>query len=187
MSKIREKYKGSRAFTREIALLSLLSALAISSNYALVVAPNVKLMDAVVFASSLVMGMRFGAILAALIWIVYGTINPYGFSLPTLMVTTFSEMVYVLFSKIALSLKPEWNKLSFYDSLFLGSLGFFSTLLYDVITNSFVGHLFYGSVIMGLLTMNFPLPMGLMHEVSNAFFFPLATPVICKIIRQVKN
>jgi len=172
---------------RNTALLSVLSAIAISSNYILVSVPNVKLMDVIVFASSLSMGARFGATLAILIWIVYGTLNPWGFSLPTLIVTTLSEMVYVLFSKIALSFKPEWNRLNLYDSIFLGSLGFFSTLVYDVITNAFVGYLFYGSIIVGLLTMNFPLPMGIIHEASNALFFPLATPVIYTVVRQVRS
>lgn len=171
---------------RNVALLSLLSALAISSNYALIIVPNVKLMDAIVFASSLALGMRFGATLAVVIWTVYGTLNPWGFSLPTLIVVILSEMVYVIFSKIALSLKVEWNRINLYNSLFLSSIGFFSTFVYDVITNSFVGYLFYGSIIMGLLTMNFPLPMGLIHEVSNAFLFPLITPVICDMVRQLK-
>ncbi|MBO3799788.1 MAG: hypothetical protein FGF52_01865 [Candidatus Brockarchaeota archaeon] len=187
MSKIREKYRGSRTFARDIALLSLLSALAISSNYVLISVPNVKLMDVIIFASSLAMGMKFGTTLAVVIWIIYGTLNPWGFSLPTLVIVILSEMIYVLFSKIALSFKSEWGKASSYDSLFLGSLGFFSTLIYDIVTNSFVGYLFYGSVIMGLLTMNFPIPMGLMHEVSNAFLFPIATPVIYSMIRRVES
>ncbi|MEM1557023.1 MAG: hypothetical protein QXG12_00285 [Thermoproteota archaeon] len=182
-----EKLEKSKMFTRSVALLSLLSALALSSNYVLLGFPNVKLMDVIIFASSLVMGVKFGATLAIIIWIVYGTLNPLGFSLPTLIVVTLSEMVYVLFSKIASSVKSQWDKISFHDSLFLSSLGFFSTLIYDIITNSFVGYIFYGSIIMGLLTMNFPMPMGLIHEVSNAFFFPLATPVIYRIMKQVRE
>lgn len=181
------KRTNSRTLAEKIALLSVLSALAISSNYVLVGIPNVKLMDAIVFSSSLAMGMRFGATLAVIIWAVYGTLNPWGFNLPTLIVVTLSEMVYVLFSRIALSLKTEWNKIGLYNSLFLGSIGFFSTLIYDIITNCFVGYLFYGSVIMGLLTMNFPLPLGLIHEVSNAFFFPLATPAIYGMVRKVRG
>lgn len=186
MSKTEVKHRDSRAFTRDIVLISLLAALTISSNYILVSVPNVKLMDAIVFASSLAMGARFGAILVVIIWMVYGTVNPWGFSLPMLVVVTLSEMVYVLFAKIALNLKLKWDRINLYNSLFLSSLGFFSTLIYDIITNVFVGYLFYGSIIMGLLTMNFPLPMGLIHEVSNAFFFPLATPVIYSTIRGMK-
>jgi hypothetical protein len=177
----------ARRLAGNIALLSLLSALVLSSNYVLIAIPNVKLMDAIVFSSSLVMGMKFGATLATTIWIVYGTLNPWGFSLPTLIVVILSEMVYVLFSKIALSFKNEWGRINSYDSLFISALGFFSTLIYDIVTNGFVGYLFYGSVIIGLLTMNFPLPMGLMHEISNALFFPLATPLICNTMVKVRN
>ncbi len=177
----------SGALARSIALLSVLSALTISSNYILVGVPNVKLMDAIVFSSSLAMGARFGVILTVIIWTVYGTLNPWGFSLPTLIVCILSEMVYILFSKIALSFKNEWSRINFYESLFLAALGFFSTFVYDIITNGFVGYLFYGSVIMGLITMNFPLPMGLMHEISNAFFFPLATPLIYGAILKIRE
>jgi hypothetical protein len=53
-----------------------------------------------------------------------------------------------------------------------GTIGLLSTLVYDIITNAAVGALFYGSILYGLITMNFPFPMGIMHEFSNAVMFP---------------
>ncbi|MGB9718474.1 MAG: hypothetical protein ACPL4E_08560 [Thermoproteota archaeon] len=173
----------SRLLAKRVAMLAVLTALAISSNYVLISLPNVKLMDAIVFASSMAMGLKFGAILATLIWMVYGTLNPYGFSLPTLIVVTLSEMIYVLSSKIPPALGFKADGVNIHNSLVLASIGLFSTLIYDLATNAFVGYLFYGSVLMGLVTMNFPIPMGIIHELSNALFFPIAVPVIYRVLK----
>lgn len=177
-------YVQPRHLAKRVASLAVLAALAISSNYVLISLPNVKLMDAIVFASSMAMGLKFGAGLAILIWMVYGTLNPYGLNLPTLIVVTLSEMVYVLFSRIPAALGFRATKASIRDSLVLASIGLFSTLMYDLATNAFVGYLFYGSVVMGLITMNFPIPMGIFHELSNALFFPIAVPLIYRVLKN---
>jgi len=172
-----------RLLAKRVASLAVLAALAISSNYVLISLPNVKLMDAIVFASSMTMGLRFGAALSILIWMVYGTLNPYGLNLPTLIVVMLSEMIYVLFSRIALKLRVGLDEAGTHDSLMLGSIGLFSTLIYDLVTNAFTGLLFYGSVLTGLLTMNFPIPMGIIHQASNALFFPIAVPIMYRMMR----
>jgi hypothetical protein len=184
MSKPGMSYVQPRLLAKRAASLAVLAALAISSNYVLISLPNVKLMDAIVFASSMAMGLRFGAALSILIWMVYGTLNPYGLNLPTLIVVTLSEMIYVLFSKIPPALGFKTAKANIHNSLILASIGLFSTLIYDLSTNAFVGYLFYGSVLMGLVTMNFPIPMGIIHEFSNALFFPIAVPVIYRVLKN---
>ncbi|MEM3388445.1 MAG: hypothetical protein QW491_03400, partial [Thermoproteota archaeon] len=63
-------YLPSRILAKKVASLAVLAALAISSNYVLLSLPNVKLMDVIIFASSMAMGLKFGAVLAVLIWIV---------------------------------------------------------------------------------------------------------------------
>ncbi|MEM2088945.1 MAG: hypothetical protein QXF52_09820 [Thermoproteota archaeon] len=172
-----------RLLAKRVASLAVLTALAISSNYVLIGFPNVKLMDTIVFTASTSMGLKFGASLSILIWIIYGTLNPYGFNLPTLIVVMLSEMIYVLFSGIALRLRVGSAEARIYDSLMLGSIGLLSTLIYDLATNAFTGLLFYGSVLTGLLTMNFPIPMGVIHEVSNALLFPIAVPIMYRVMR----
>ncbi|MGQ9596186.1 MAG: hypothetical protein ACUVQY_02840 [Thermoproteota archaeon] len=168
---------------RKIASLAVLASLATSSNYALISIPNVKLMDAIIFASSMAMSSKFGIALTVLIWLVYGTLNPYGFNLPTLMVVMLSEMIYVLSSKMPSVLGFKATGAKIHNTLILASIGLFSTLIYDLMTNAFVGYLFYGSVLMGLITMNFPIPMGIIHELSNALFFPIAVPVIYRALK----
>lgn len=177
-------YVQPRLLAKRVASLAVLAALAISSNYVLISLPNVKLMDAIVFASSMAMGLRFGAVLSILIWMVYGTLNPYGFNLPTLIVVTLSEMIYVLFSRIPPALGFKATGANIHNSLVLASVGLFSTLVYDLATNAFVGYLFYGSILIGLVTMNFPIPMGIIHEFSNALLFPIVVPVIYRVLKN---
>lgn len=155
---------------RKLVLVALLVALALSTNYLLISIPNIKLMDFVTFFAGKNLGLTWGLITAILIWLVYGTINPYGFSSIVLPVVTFAQFSYCIAGSLIDS-KVE-NKSKKEKFLIYGIIGLISTLVYDLITNSIVGILFYGSLLLGLLTMNFPIPMGILHEFSNAIIFP---------------
>ena len=66
--------------TVKIALLVVMAAVAIASNYLLIGVVNVKFMDLIVFSCGYVLGTNFGGVLGVLIWLVYGSLNPYGFA-----------------------------------------------------------------------------------------------------------
>ncbi len=59
-------------------LVAVFAALALATNYALIALPNIKLMDALVFIAAFLFGLRLGIGVAALTWLVYGFVNPYG-------------------------------------------------------------------------------------------------------------
>lgn len=164
-------------FSRKLAHASLLVALALSTNYLLISIPNVKLMDSVVFVTSYCMGLTWGVLVAALIWLVYGTINPLGANLLTLLLVTTGELFYVLAARAACALGKA-------NALLFGLLGGLSTLMYDLYTNALTGALFLGSAWLGVMTMNFPLPMGIIHEVSNVVFFSTAVPVLIRLVSR---
>jgi uncharacterized membrane protein len=69
--------------TRKIAIIVILTALCISSNYALLPFFNVKFMDFIVLVGGFCFGPLAGGLIGVLSWGIYGTINPLGFSLPT--------------------------------------------------------------------------------------------------------
>ena len=75
-------------------MVALLSAAAIASNYMLIGVANVKFMDLIVFTAGFIMGPTLGAATGVMVWLVYGTINPFGFSLPILGATMIGEAVY---------------------------------------------------------------------------------------------
>ncbi len=81
--------------------------------------------------------------------------------------------------------------------IILGVTGLFAALAYDVFTNTTtwllqlydpsrsIGTLLFQAVIVGLITMNFPLPMGLMHQISDMFFFATVAPLAIKATRKI--
>jgi hypothetical protein len=169
---------------KRTALIACLAALCIGTNYALLALPNVKLMDAVVFTTGFFFGVTQGTAVAAIAWLVYGTLNPLGISVPVLLAVVPSEAIYALAGGLLrrTATGDPSGKTSVERSIVFGAAGLFSTLAYDLITNAVSGLLSYNSVWMGLLTMNFPIPLGIMHEASNLVFFAVLTPVLLRLL-----
>jgi len=170
--------------SRKIALLALFSAVPIATNYLLLPLPNIKLMDAFVFAAAFTLGWTYGAFSAAMVWLVYGTLNPLGSNPYTLAMVIGGEMLYVaggaLLAHGSTRALARTSSLT-QRSLAFGATGLLLTLGYDVFTNAATGILVYGSAVTGLLTMNFPLPLGIIHEASNFAFFSLFVPLLVSL------
>jgi uncharacterized membrane protein len=171
----------------KVVRVGLISALCVVTNYAMLPLSNIKLMDTVVFVSGFLFGPSLGISVAVMPWLIYGTLNPYGIPpFPTFISVILGEMIYALAGYLV-SLRPD----TFYGRTWLsiqnigfGVVGMVSTLLYDIFTNAVTGWLFYGSILVGLLTMNFPLPLGIIHEVSNFLFFALLAPPVIYTVKR---
>ena len=148
---------------RKLALVAILAASAIATNYLMIGTLNVKLMDLIVFTAGYILDSRLGAFTGGLVWLVYGTINPFGFSLPILISTIIGESMFGfaggLFSgKVKGKSFDPW----------VSATGFLLTFIYDLFTNIISG-----------LTAGIPIPIALItgipftlaHMVSNALFF----------------
>jgi uncharacterized membrane protein len=176
--------------TRRTALIATLAALCIGTNYAMLPLPNVNLMDAIVFTTSLFFGIIPGAAVATISWLVYGTLNPFGLSLPVLITVIISESIYVIAGRLVRktssgNLKSKFKGLE--RNIIYGTAGLFSTLAYDLITNAIVGLVVYKSVWIGLLTMNVPIPLGIIHEASNFFFFATVVPILVRVLEKTQS
>ena len=175
--------------TRRTALIATLAALCIGTNYAMLPLPNVNLMDAIVFTTSLIFGVIPGAAVATISWLVYGTLNPFGLSPPVLITVIISEIIYVIAGRLVrktASGNPKSNFKGLERNLIYGTAGLFATLAYDLITNAVVGLVVYKSVWIGLLTMNFPIPLGIIHEASNFFFFATVAPILVRVLEKMQ-
>ena len=171
--------------TRMIAVVASLSALSVATSYAMLPLPNIKLMDTIIFVAGFCFGAVPGIIVAFMTWLIYGTLNPLGLSLPVLLTVMFAETIYALAGWILSTyMRKKPSSSSTEHFIMFGVAGLFMTLAYDLVTNAVCGWLFYDSVWVGLLTMNFPVPMGLIHEASNLMFFGLVVPLL---IRAVKS
>ena len=81
---------------RKVAFIALFTALSVVTNYLMFPLLNAKLMDSFVFVSGHCLGIIGGSIVALLVWLVYGTLNPFGFSIFILLIIIPAEMIYGL-------------------------------------------------------------------------------------------
>jgi predicted membrane protein len=153
------------------ALLAMMVALSVSTDYALIGIPNVKVMDMVVFLSGIWMGPAWGAAAGALTWMVYGTVNPFGFSLLIFLTVVPMEMLYGvlggLLRKRALfpGIENAWA---------FGMVGLGATLAYDLVTNAVTGIFWYDSTLKGIVTGT---GFSAVHIFSNFLLFTVIAPV----------
>ena len=156
----------------------MLVAVSLATNYALSGALNVKLMDVCTFLAGKHLGLVWGVIVGGSTWLIYGLLNPYGVSPVITVSVMFAQSFYAIAGWAIGSINTPSDEGHAGNATWHAVAGLLSTLSYDLFTNAVFGLLFYGSVIAGLLMMNIPLPLGVIHEVANLILFPLvAVPI----------
>jgi len=168
--------------TRRIALITVLTALSVASNYALSSIPNVNLMDAIVMVSGALYGLQVAIPVAVLSWAVYGTLNPYGFCLPILMATMSSELVYAFAGRtLRNDVLNDLNSEGFRGYLSLGAklsiVGCLCTLMYDFLTNMAFAAVFAVRPLVALIQ---GVPFSAMHVAGNSQVLLWAAPAAIK-------
>ena len=174
------------AGTRKVAAISMFTALAVATDYAMLPLANVKLMDSIVFVSALAFGLEVGVSVGALTWLVYGEINPLG---PDggvlLLVLVGSETIYAFLG--CLVRRPlDQDQVGFPTrSLLWGSLGLIGAFVYDLITNVAPGLLAGMSPGQAVFLLVPGAPFMVAHEVSDFVFFAIVAPLLYGAIRVV--
>lgn len=180
--------------TQDACLIAVLAATCTVSNYALLGLPNVSVMDLIVFVSGFCFGSRVGATVGALAWCVYGSINPYGFSLPIWISTMIGEALYGvvggLRGKVGLnphSSRIRSHKLVNFD-VEMALWGFVLTFVYDLFTNIAFA-LTFGVPVFYALATGWLVPpwFGVLHEGSNLILFFFATIPLVKVVQKLKG
>jgi len=154
--------------TVHVATIAVLVALAIGTNYALVGAYNVKLMDLITFVGGSLFGPFIGAFVGIFTWSIYGVLNPYGFVPQIWVATTLSETIYGVAGGVLGKTSVNFNDKRLGRMIFLGSVGFLLTLVYDFFTNIAYSQVAGQSL---LVAMILGAPFTLTHEISNALLF----------------
>jgi len=155
--------------SQKIALVTMLIGLAIATNYAMVTVPNVKFMDVIVFIGGFIFGPFVGGSIGILSWIVYGTLNPNGFSMVIWLATMFSEMIFGVVGGLVGRGSFDVRRQRAGLCLSFAALGGLLTFAYDVVTNIAWGYA-YGPSVVGAVVIGF-VPFGLIHVMSNIVFF----------------
>ncbi len=172
--------------TQRIAVISVFTALAITTDYAMLPLANIKLMDSIVFVSALAFGLGVGISVGALTWLVYGSVNPLGSAGgPLLVILIVSETIYAFLGYLAQRMFnfDETNVPA--RSLFWGSLGLMGAFVYDlntIITPTLIAGVPFAVALASLVPA---VPFMLAHEISDFAFFATAAPALFFAIRKV--
>jgi hypothetical protein len=159
--------------------------------------PNVKIMDALYFVAAYEFGLTVGIPVVVLTRTIYASINPWGPAGSLLIgFLVLGDLAYVLAASIVRKLNLFENTQGpIRRSVLLGLIGLFSALVFDLITNfgtgllvvspsrSLLGYL-ANAWMFGLITMNFPLPLGLVHEITDYFFFITVVPSAILLLKR---
>jgi len=172
--------------TRRIAVVSLFSALAIATDYAMLPLINVKLMDSIVFVSTLAFGLSVGVSVGALTWLVYGSVNPLGSAGGLLLlILMVSEMIYALFGYLAGRWLGSGEIGIPSTSLLWGSLGLAGAFIYDLNTIIIPALMAGAPFAVALASLIPAIPFMLAHEVSDFAFFGTIAPALYGAIFRV--
>lgn len=176
--------------TRILSLATLIVAMNLASNYAMIGIPNIKIMDLLVFISGYLMGAIPGIMVGVLTWVVYGTINPYGFHPVIFVATCLGEGFYGFMgwfsAKFRLGsdifLTSMQRRQLLWINFKFGVIGFLITFVYDLFTNIMSAIVFGLPPIMGIITGAY---FSIVHEVSNFFFFFFGCSILIKVIKKL--
>jgi len=177
---------------KKLSFIGIMTSLCVSTNYLLLWIPNVKFMDLFVFISGYTMGSLSGALVGILSWLVYGTINPYGFNMPTLIATCMGESLYGivggLSERFGLRISSEQFRASgrkfWKENLKLGIIGFLLAFIYDLFTNIITAIIFEISIFVWIAA---GIPFAIIHESSNFLFFFLFGGLLINMIRKLMS
>jgi len=167
------------AATHRVAIISIFTALAVATDYAMLPLSNIKLMDTIVFVSALVFGLGVGVSVGALTWLVYGSINPLGSDGGSLLlILIVSETGYAFLGCLARKgFRIDEGGIPV-RSLLWGLLGLIGALLYDldtIITPTMLAGVPLTAALASLLPA---IPFMLAHEISDFIFFATVGPVL---------
>jgi len=174
--------------TQKLGFIAVMTALCVTSNYAMIGLPNIKFMDLFVFVSGYCFGTLPGILVGVLTWLVYGTLNPLGFSLPILAATSMGEAFYGLVGGLSRDMGlrvPGFSMMGkkehWISNFKIALVGFILTFLYDLFTNIVSGITVGLSIPVALIN---GIPFAILHEGSNlAFFFWGGAPLIMAVQR----
>ena len=164
---------------RLVVLSALFIALTVAVGYALISVPNIELVTATIFVAGYLLGPSRGIIVGALAEFLFSLTHPLGPSAPPLLVAQVISMAVV---GCVGGLAGRWQHIPgnvIVRILIFAGLGFFLTLMFDVLTTlSFAIFLSGLSVPKIIATFTFGSFFYTIHLVVNTLIFALIVPAI---------
>jgi hypothetical protein len=184
------EYPSGVRTSQSVAIITVFTALAVGSDYALAGIPNVKLVDTLVFLSAYLFGFRIGASVGILSEFVWAYASPWGapgFVAPFLIA---GEVVYAVAGATAARF---WSSGSFANpgkGLVFGGLLAICAFLWDLETNFATALIAYWPAVTFpkvITTVLVGVPFMLSHEVSDFALGLLLVPVVIFTVPKLAN
>ena len=174
--------------SQSLATVTVFTALAVGSDFALVGVPNVKLVDTLVFLSAYLFGFRVGASVGLLSELIWAYLSPWGapgFIAPFLIL---GEVVYAVAGFTAARVWSPGSALKPGGSLVFGGLLAICAFFWDLETNLATALIAYWPGVSApkvVTTMLTGIPFMLSHEVSDFALGLLFVPVVVLTIPRL--
>ncbi|MFX0045849.1 MAG: hypothetical protein ACFE8Z_08380 [Candidatus Hermodarchaeota archaeon] len=166
--------------SRRVSIVAIMTALALVGNYSLVMIPNVELGSTILFVTAYTFGWTIGAPCALIMSVVFGFLNPWGFTIPEILATQIIAWLYIVAAGAMMGSSNPVERTKFAKRWQLAATGMFLTLFFDLLTN-------YGyAVAFGLpywVTLVTGLPFMAVHVVSNTAIFGAVIPKLDTTIK----
>jgi len=166
--------------SRRVSIVAIMTALALVGNYTLVMIPNVELGSTILFVTAYTFGWTIGAPCALIMSVVFGFVNPWGFTIPEILVTQIIAWLYIVAAGAMMGSSNPMKRTKIAKIWQLAGTGLFLTLFFDLLTN-------YGfAVAFGLpywVTIVTGLPFMVVHVVSNTVIFGAVIPKLDTTIK----
>ncbi len=118
--------------TRRITLTAGFVALGVAIGYPLASVP-IELISTTMFIAGYVLGCLNGALVGAMTMFFYSSLSPFGMAAPPVLIAQIAGMA-VTGAAGALVRKLDFSRFKWQHALWLGSLGFIVTLIFDALT-----------------------------------------------------
>lgn len=167
--------------TRDLAVVVGFTSLAVSSDFALTEALNVKLVDPIVFSVAFVFGLEMGIYVGVLSELIWSTFNPWGFGGYIIPFLVVGEILYALAGWAAARLWAEQGSQLSARNLYFGATLAVCAFIWDLETQAGTALLsFWPSLTMQKLVATEVLgaPFMISHEVSDLFTGAVLAPLI---------
>ena len=158
-----------------VALLGVMTALALVGNYVLVAVPNVELGTTILFITAYIFGPLMAVWSALIMSVIFSSVNPWGGMIPLIWVAQLIGWIYV---SVAGGLLGKSRKASQTELI---TAGLVCTLVFDMATNIAYSLSFSIPIVVALLT---GFPFLIVHIVSNMLLFPVVVPKIYEAINS---
>ena len=175
------------ADVREVALVPVLSALIVGSDFALAPYVDVKLLDVIVFSAAFLFGFRLGAVVAIVSEGAWSVVSPWGFAGPIMPFLIAGELIFAATGWWASKVWSDRSKVV-QNSIFIAALMLICAFAWDVETNLATALIasWPGLSIPAVVAWQISgIPFALVHEIADFFLGLLFAPAAILLIPRV--